>query len=71
MCAIDFDPENATVITTMQNKSKQKLMYDLKIREAVEIRRNRCGPGRGLNEDMGAYVKSDIWDPVLSTIDAR
>ena len=25
---------------------------------------------KGLNEDMGAYVKTDIWDPVLKTMDA-
>ena len=53
----------------MQGKSKKKLAYDLKIREALEIRKNKCGPGKGLNEDMGAYVKTDIWDPVLHTLD--
>ena len=63
------DPENASVITTMQGKSKKKLAYDIKIREALEIRRHNCGPGKGLNEDMGSYVKTDIWDPVLRTID--
>ena len=70
-CTHDFDPLNASVITTAQGKSKRKLMYDLKIREALEIRRNQCGPGHGLNEDMGAYVKTDIWDPVLRTMDSR
>ena len=55
----------------MQSKSKKKLGYDLKIREALEIRRNKCGPGKGLNEDMGAYVKTDIWDPVLYTIECH
>lgn len=65
----EFDPSNASVITTMQGKKKKKLNYDLKIREALEIRRNKCGPGKGLNEDMGAYVKTDIWDPVLHTLD--
>ena len=53
----------------MQGKSKKKLAYDIKIREALEIRRHNCGPGKGLNEDMGSYVKTDIWDPVLRTID--
>ena len=53
----------------MQGNSKKKLTYDLKIREALEIRKNKCGPGKGLNEDMGAYVKTDIWDPVLHTLD--
>ena len=53
----------------MQGKSKKKLAYDIKIREALEIRRHNCGPGKGLNEDMGSYVKTDIWDPELRTID--
>ena len=70
MCTQTFDPSNVDVVTTMQSKSKKKLQYDLKIREALEIRRNKCGPGKGLNEDMGAYVKTDIWDPVLHTMDA-
>ena len=70
-CEQIFDPSNVDIISTMQCKSKKKLIYDLKIREALEIRRNKCGPGRGLNEDMGAYVKTDIWDPALHTMDAR
>ena len=27
--------------------------------------RDNCGPGSGLNEDMGAYVKTSQWDPVF------
>ena len=53
----------------MQGKKKRKLAYDTKIREALEIRRHGCGPGKGLNEDMGAHVKTDIWDPALATVD--
>ena len=68
-CNQPFNVNNAHVITSMQGKSKKKLAYDLKIREALEIRKNKCGPGKGLNEDMGAYVKTDIWDPVLHTLD--
>ena len=52
----------------MQGKNKKLLGYNMRIREALEIRRHNCGPGKGLNEDMGAYVKTDIWDPVLQTI---
>ena len=59
---VDWKPE---VITTMTNKNKRKLTYDLKIREALEIRRHNCGPGRGLNEDLGAYVKTHMWNPVF------
>ena len=49
----------------MQDKKKRRLAYNLKICEAMEIRHHGSGPGRGFNEDMGAYVKMDIWDPVL------
>ena len=38
----------------------------MRIREAIEVRRNKSGPGKDLNEDMGAYVKTDIWDTVLN-----
>ena len=58
-----------TVVTTMQGKNKKSLAYNLKVREALEIRRHNSGPGKGLNEDMGAYVKTDMWDPVLHTMD--
>ena len=52
----------------MQNKNKRLLDYDLKIREALEIMHQDCGPGRGLNEDNGNYVKTDIWRPVFSSM---
>ena len=67
-CEHPFDQNNATVITTMQDKNKKRLTYNLKIREALDIRRHNCGPGKGMNEDMGAYVKTDIWDPALHTV---
>ena len=54
-----------SVLTNMSNKNKKKLAYDLKVREALEIRRYNCGPGHGLNEDMGAYVKTSLWNPVF------
>ena len=49
----------------MNNKNKKKLTYDLKIREALEIKRHDSGPGHGLNEDYGAYVKTGAWNPVF------
>ena len=52
----------------MQGKKKAKLAYDMRIREAIEIKRHKSGPGKGLNEDHGAYDKTDIWDTVLSSI---
>ena len=47
---------------------KGRLGYNLRMREAFEIRRHDSGPGKGLNEDNGAYLKTDIWDPVLKTL---
>ena len=53
----------------MQGKNRQRLSYNMRVREALEIRRHSSGPGKGLNEDTGAYVKTDIWDPVLNHLD--
>ena len=56
-------PTNNTATKT--NKNKSRLTYDLKVREALEIKRRGCGPGLGLNEDFGAYVKTSMWNPVF------
>ena len=65
----DVDRENPKVLKTVSGKNKKRLAFDLKVREAPEIRCHDCGPGRGLNEDNGAYLKTDIWDPVLRGVD--
>ena len=64
-CTQPFSTENFEVMHTMQDKKKGRLTYNLKMREAFEIRRHETGPGKGLNEDNGAFLKTDIWDPVL------
>ena len=51
-CTNDFNKDNFTVVHNMQDK-KKGLAYNLKVREAFEIRRHNCGPGKGLNEDNG------------------
>ena len=56
-------------IQLSNNKNKKKLTYDLKVREALEIKRQNCGPGKGLNEDFGAYVKTSQWNPVFHQMD--
>ena len=68
-CQHKFDKANFSVIANMQDKNRRRLAYNLKVREAIEIRHHNSGPGKGLNEDMGAYVKTDIWDPALATVD--
>ena len=67
-CKANVDWENPKVLATMSEKNKKRLAYDLKIREALEIKRNDCGPGVGLNEDYGAYVKTRQWNPVFHTM---
>lgn len=64
-CKEPIDWTKPTVITTMSDKNKRRLNYNLKVREALEIKRRNCGPGEGLNEDYGAYVKTSMWNPVF------
>ena len=63
-----FNKDNFEPLHTMQGKKKLQLGYNLRIREAMEIRRHNSGPGKGLNEDMGAYIRTDMWDPVLGDL---
>ena len=67
-CTQLINMDNFKPVHNMQGKKKRKLGYDLRIREAMEIRHYDCGPGKGLNEDTGAYIKTDIWDPVLRAL---
>ena len=60
---VNWEPK---VLVNVTNKNKKRLAYDLKIREALEIRRHNSGPGHGLNEDYGAYVKTTAWNPVFN-----
>ena len=53
----------------MHHKNKKQLAYNLKIRESLDIRARGCGPGRGLNKDYGAYVKTQMWNPVFHHMD--
>ena len=64
-----FDSSIFDVIKTMSGKNKKKLNYDLKVWEAMEIKKANCGPGRGLNEDWGACIKTDALNPVFNTMD--
>ena len=52
----------------MSCKNKKRLAYDLRVREALEIKRNNCGPGSGFNEDYGAHVKTTQWNPVFHSM---
>ena len=62
----DGEIEGPIILCTMNAKTKAKLKRDLRIREALEIKRHNCGPGHGMNEDWGSYVKTTQWGPVFS-----
>ena len=53
----------------MQDKNKRRLDYNLKVRVTFENRRHNCGPGKGLNDNNGAFLKTDIGDPVPRSVD--
>ena len=54
------------ILSNMSGKSKSSLKYDLRIKEALFIRQQNCGPNKGLNEDMGSYVTTTQWAPVFN-----
>ena len=70
-CSEPIDWDNPEVLANMRGKNKKQLAYNLKIREALEIRRHNCGPGHGLNEDLGAYIRTQQWGPVFNTMGHR
>ena len=38
--------------------------FDRKVREALEIQHQKCGPSeRGINLDDGQYVTTNFWTP--------
>ena len=67
-CDAPIDWDNPKILASFQNRNKRALDYDLQIREALEIQRQDCGPGKGLNEDNENFFKTDIWRPVFSTM---
>ena len=68
-CDEPFDISNFEVVQTMTDKNKRKLDYNLKVVEALEIKKENCGQGKGINKDWGPYVKTDAWNPVFNTMD--
>ena len=54
------------ILETLNNKNKGALKFDLRVREALYIRRYNTGPHRGMNEDMGSYVRTNQWAPIFN-----
>ena len=68
-CDAPIDWENPEILSRAFNKNKDRLKYDLRVEEALWIRRSDCGPNRGLNEDWGAHAKTQSWMPVFNTME--
>ena len=62
---MDWKPE---VLSRPAIKNPQQLKHHLRVEEALWIRRLNCGPGKGLNEDYGSYVRTDAWQPIFNTM---
>ena len=58
--------EKPEILCFAENKNKNKLKYDLRVKESLFIHRYNCGPGKGMNEDWGSYVKTTAWTPVFN-----
>ena len=52
-----------------RHKTKGQLKHHLRVEESMWIRRLDCGPHKGMNEDYGSYVKTDIWTPLFKRMD--
>ena len=59
--------EGPFIIETADRRNKN-LKYDLRIGEALNIKRYNCGPGKGMNEDFGSYVTTTQWQPVFNKL---
>ena len=60
---IEWEPK---ILSKVNIKNPGQLKHHLRVEEALWIRRLDCGPGKGLNEDYGSYVKTDAWKPVFN-----
>ena len=63
----DGEIKGPEVLCTVNGKNtKNSLKYELRVKEALFIRRYECGPFKGMNEDNGSYVRTTQWDPVFA-----
>mgnify|MGYP001794005425 CR=1 FL=1 len=54
------------ILETISKKSKWGKKYDMRIKEALYIRRFNTGPWKGMNKDMGSYVTTSQWATVFN-----
>ena len=58
--------EGPEILCTIDSKNKAALKRELRIKEALYIRRFNCGPYKGMNLDMGSYISTTQWAPVFN-----
>ena len=62
-CQGEIDFENTETVKVIYNK------FDRKVREALEIQLNECGPKKGgMNFDEGQYVSTKFWIPFFDQL---
>ena len=54
------------ILSNVTSKTKNSLKYNLRVKEALYIRRFNCGPYKGMNLDMGSYISTTQWAPVFN-----
>jgi len=64
-CNQQFEWSEVETICTQSNWRRRK------VREALEIRRHHRSEMKIINRDQGILVKTDIWNPLLSKMNAR
>jgi hypothetical protein len=67
-CDAPIDWTKPEILSQVSGKDKKKMKYDLKVQEALFIKKFNCGPNHGLNEDWGSYVKTNSWAPILDKL---
>jgi hypothetical protein len=67
-CSAPIDWDNPEILSCVSGKDKKKMKFDLKVQEALFIKKLNSGPNHGLNEDWGSYVKTGSWAPILSKL---
>ena len=65
MDALGIDATHGEM-SIMDSKHKTALKRELRIKEALYIRRYECGPYKGMNLDMGSYVTTTQWAPIFN-----
>ena len=58
---------------SVKTLSVEPIWFRRKVRESLEIRRLKSGPGnpKGLNRDNGDHVTTNTWDPLFKKVDSQ